>query len=88
MNHIPRPLLDECVMVCLDNILIYSKALDEHIRHLRQVFKILWKEQFYAKLSKSEFSLNQVPFLEHVISARDVNMDPKKIEAMKQWKQP
>ncbi|GJP30673.1 hypothetical protein CLOM_g4529 [Closterium sp. NIES-68] len=81
VNHIVRPLLDECVVVYLDDILIYPKTMDEHIGHLRQVFEILRKEQFYAKLSKSEFVLNQVPFLGYVISARGVHVDPKKFEA-------
>ncbi|GJP80910.1 hypothetical protein CLOP_g11304, partial [Closterium sp. NIES-67] len=46
------------------------------------------KEPFYTKLSKSEFALNEVPFLGHDVSACDVHVDPKKIGAVKQWKQP
>ncbi|GJP70678.1 hypothetical protein CLOP_g1585 [Closterium sp. NIES-67] len=71
----------------LDDILIYSKTMDEHIRHLRQVLEISQNEQFHAKLSRSEFALNQVPFLVHVISAREVHVNPENIEAVKQWKQ-
>ncbi|CAI5478990.1 unnamed protein product [Closterium sp. Yama58-4] len=33
MNHIPRAMLDECVVVCLDDILIYSKNMKEHMEH-------------------------------------------------------
>ncbi|CAI5478614.1 unnamed protein product [Closterium sp. Yama58-4] len=43
MNHILRPLLDECVVVYLDNILIYSKNMKEHVQHLWKAFEILGK---------------------------------------------
>ncbi|GJP33631.1 hypothetical protein CLOM_g18159 [Closterium sp. NIES-68] len=53
MNHILRPLLDECVVVYLDDILIYSRDMQQHVKHLRRVFEILRRERFYVKLSKS-----------------------------------
>ncbi|CAI7803048.1 unnamed protein product [Closterium sp. NIES-54] len=60
MNHILRPLLDECVVVYLDDILIYSRDMKQHIEHLRRVFEILRREKFYVKLSKSKFALKKV----------------------------
>ncbi|CAI7761582.1 unnamed protein product [Closterium sp. NIES-53] len=36
MNHILRPLLDNCVVVYLDDMLIYSKNMKEHVEHLRK----------------------------------------------------
>ncbi|GJP52411.1 hypothetical protein CLOM_g11528, partial [Closterium sp. NIES-68] len=61
MNHILRPLLDECVVVYLDDILIYSRDMKQHVEHLRRVFEILRRERFYVKLSKSEFALEKGP---------------------------
>ncbi|CAI5457475.1 unnamed protein product [Closterium sp. Yama58-4] len=87
MNHILKPLLDECV-VYLDDILIYSKDMKQHIKHLRRVFEILRREKFYVKLFKSEFSLKKVQFLGHLVSAQGVHVDPKKIEAVRTWKTP
>ncbi|CAI7771299.1 unnamed protein product [Closterium sp. NIES-53] len=81
MNHILRPLLDECVVVYLDDILIYSRDMKQHIEHLRRVFEILRREKFYVKLSKSEFALKKIQFLGHMVSAQGVHVDPKKIEA-------
>ncbi|CAI7854171.1 unnamed protein product [Closterium sp. NIES-53] len=81
MNHILRPLLDECVVVYLDDILIYSRDMKQHIEHLRRVFEILRQEKFYVKLSKSEFALKKFQFLGHMVSAQGVHVDPKKIEA-------
>ncbi|CAI7791992.1 unnamed protein product [Closterium sp. NIES-54] len=88
MNHILRPLLDECVVVYLDDILIYSKNMKEHMEHLRKVFEILRKNKFYVKLSKSDFALKKVQFLGHMVSAEGVHVDPRKIEAVKKWKVP
>ncbi|CAI7868457.1 unnamed protein product [Closterium sp. NIES-53] len=88
MNHIFRPLLDECVVVYLDDILIYSRDMKQHIEHLRRVFEILRREKFYVKISKSEFALKKVQFLGHMVSAQGVHVDPKKIEAVRTWKTP
>ncbi|GJP48243.1 hypothetical protein CLOM_g7544 [Closterium sp. NIES-68] len=88
MNHILRPLLDECVVVYLDDILIYSRDMKQHVEHLRRVFEILRRERFYVKLSKSEFALEKVQFLGHLVSAQGVHVDPKKIEAVRTWKTP
>ncbi|CAI7894955.1 unnamed protein product [Closterium sp. NIES-53] len=81
MNHILRPLVDECMVVYLDDILIYSRDMKQHIEHLRRVFEMLRRENFYVKLSKSEFALKKVQFLGHMVSAQGVHVDPKKIEA-------
>ncbi|GJP48726.1 hypothetical protein CLOM_g8005 [Closterium sp. NIES-68] len=86
MNHILRPLLDECVVVYLDDILIYSRDMKQHVEHLRRIFEILRRERFYVKLSKSEFALEKVHFLGHMVSAQGVHVDPKKIEAVRTWK--
>ncbi|CAI7898696.1 unnamed protein product [Closterium sp. NIES-54] len=88
MNHIIRPLLDECVVVYLDDILIYSKNIKERMEHLRKVFEILRKNKFYVKLSKSDFALKKMQFLGHMVSAKGIHMDPQKIEAVKTWKVP
>ncbi|GJP53345.1 hypothetical protein CLOM_g12504 [Closterium sp. NIES-68] len=66
MNHIPRPRLDECVVVYLDDILIYLLDMQQHVQHLRRVFEILRRERFYVKLSTSEFALEKVQFLGHI----------------------
>ncbi|CAI7869130.1 unnamed protein product, partial [Closterium sp. NIES-53] len=76
-----KPLLDECVVVYLDDILIYSRDMKQHIEHLRRVFEILRREKFYIKLSKREFALKKVQFLGHMVSAQGVHVDPKKIDA-------
>ncbi|GJU80281.1 putative reverse transcriptase domain-containing protein [Tanacetum coccineum] len=65
-----RPYLDKFVIVFIDDILIYSKSKKEHEEHLRQILKLLKKEELYAKFSKCEFWISRVQFLGHVIDYR------------------
>ncbi|GJP69421.1 hypothetical protein CLOP_g413 [Closterium sp. NIES-67] len=88
MNHILCPLLEEGVVVDLDDILIYSRDMHQHVQHLRRVFDILRRERFYVKLSKREFALEKVQFLGHMVRAQGVHVDPKKIKAVRTWKTP
>ncbi|GJW80226.1 putative reverse transcriptase domain-containing protein [Tanacetum coccineum] len=55
MNRVCKPYLDKFVIVFIDDILIYSKSKKEHEEHLRQILKLLKKEELYAKFSKCEF---------------------------------
>ena len=58
MNRVFRLYLDKFVVVFIDDILIYSKTIEEHEEHLRLVLGILREKQLYAKLDKcdKEFS--------------------------------
>ena len=88
MNRIFQPLLDICVIVFIDDILVYSKSNQEHEEHLRNVLSILREKKLYAKFSKCEFWLNEVAFLGHVISGKGISVDPRKIEAVVEWEVP
>ena len=67
MHTVLHPLLDVCVIVYLDDILIYSKDPSEHLQHLEQVLELLRENQLYGKLSNCDFSQSQVNFLGHII---------------------
>ena len=56
MNDTFRHLLDKCVLVFLDDILVYSDTMDDHYDHLRQVLETLRKAKLYAKMSKCKFA--------------------------------
>ena len=72
----------------IDDILVYSKNVDEHVMHMRIVLQTLRDRELYAKFFKFEFWLNEVVFLGHVIFGAGIFVDPRKIEAMVSWEQP
>ena len=65
MNDILRPLLDVCVIVFIDDILIYSETEEQHHLYVCRVFDLLRQHKLYVKLSKCEFFKHEVEFLGH-----------------------
>ena len=76
---------DRFVIVFIDDILIFSKSMEEHEEHLRIVFQILREKKLYAKFKKCEFWLDQVVFLGHVIFKVGISVDPSKVEFVVDW---
>ncbi|XP_052477803.1 uncharacterized protein LOC128033768 [Gossypium raimondii] len=88
MNRVFQQYLDRFVVVFIDSILVYSRTEDEHDEHLRIVLQILREKQLYAKFSKCEYWLRTETFLGHVVSVEGIRVDPQKIKAVLDWKQP
>ena len=55
MNRAFQLYLDRFVIVFIDDILVYSGSLEEHVEHLQTVLQILREHQLYAKFSKCQF---------------------------------
>nr|XP_040258848.1 uncharacterized protein LOC120976091 [Aegilops tauschii subsp. strangulata] len=83
-----QPLLRECVLSFFDDILVFSKTLEAHAEHLRQVFTLLRRDQWKVKLSKCAFGQQRISYLGHVISAEGVATDPSKIKDVVAWPTP
>jgi hypothetical protein len=77
MNKVFMEYLDKYVMVFIDDILVYSRGEEEH---LRLVLQKLREHRLYAKLSKCEFLLKQVGFLGHIILKGGISVDPSKVQ--------
>ena len=88
MNDIFREFLDSFVIVYLDDILVYSKTKEKHLKHIHLVLGKLRKHHLYGKLSKCEFLKNEVEYLGHHISALGISVDQHKVEAIKSWPTP
>nr|GEV51954.1 putative reverse transcriptase domain-containing protein [Tanacetum cinerariifolium] len=88
MNRVCKPYLDKFIIVFIDDILVYSKDVEEHEKHLKIILEFLKKERLYAKFSKCDSWLDSVKFLGYVIAHSDVHVDLAKIEAIKSWAAP
>jgi hypothetical protein len=88
VNHTLQPLLGVCVVVYLDDVLIFSKTLDEHISHVRSVLKLLLQANLLAQPTKCLFGVPQLEFLGHVVTSRGLEMDPKKVRVIQDWPTP
>ena len=88
MLRVLDPVLDKCVVVYLDDILIYSRSKEEHLSHLRSVLSILRKNGLYAKLSKCSFMKEETEFLGHVISKDGIHTNAGLVKAIREWPRP
>jgi hypothetical protein len=82
MQQTLRKYLDEFVIVFIDDILVYSKTLEDHYKHLRLVLPVLRDKQLYAKLTKREFFQGEIGFLGHVINQYGIKMESSKVNAV------
>jgi hypothetical protein len=74
MNHVFNKHLQKFLLVFFDDILIYSKTWEEHLRHLDEVLGILEDQNLYAKESKCEFGMTKMPYLGHIIGENGVQV--------------
>ena len=76
------------VAVYLDDILVFSKSLEEHRNHLKQLFKRIEVVGLKLNPKKCSFACQRVEYLGHVITAQGLKPNPDRIEAVKQYKVP
>jgi hypothetical protein len=88
MNRIFHSYLDKFVVVFIDDILVYSKTLEEHKEHLKIVMEILKEKQLYAKLEKCEFWLDEVQFLGQVVKKDSMVVGLSRVKAVLKWERP
>ncbi|XP_065866582.1 uncharacterized protein [Euphorbia lathyris] len=88
MNHVLCVLIGKFVVVYFDNILVYSKSLEEHIGHLKSVFDVLRKEKLYANMSKCSFCTDRIVFLGYIVTAKGIEVDEEKVRAIRDWPAP
>ena len=88
MNDIFRDMLDVCVVVYLDDILVYSKNDEDHEKHVRQVLQRLREHQLYARPSKCTFFTDTVEYLGHIIGPDGIKPNPALVKAIVEFPQP
>jgi hypothetical protein len=88
MNHVLHAFIGKFVVVYFDDILIYSKNLNENLDYLRNVLSVLRSEQLYANLKKCTFCMEKIVFHGYVVTAQGIEMDKEKVKAIRDWPTP
>ncbi|QRW25030.1 Retrotransposable element Tf2 protein [Rhizoctonia solani] len=88
MNKLFKDLLDVCVIIYLDDILIYSKDNASHTRHVHEVLRRLMENQLFCKASKCTFHVTSVEYLGIIVSDKGFSLDKLKIQAVQEWPTP
>jgi len=84
INDALRQYLDIFVIAYLDDIMIYSITLKEHVQHVFQILECLNQRNLRLKSEKCEFHREKVDFLEFVVERHEIRMNPEKIKAVKE----
>ena len=88
MNLTFREFLDQCVLVFLDDIVVYSATLEDHERDVRAVLQKLKDNHLYAKASKCELFMQEIEFLGHHVGRNGLRVMTPKVEAVDKWPVP
>ncbi|GBG77585.1 hypothetical protein CBR_g24032 [Chara braunii] len=83
-----RHMLDRFVLIYLNDILVYSRSLDEHVEHLRTVLERLRQAKYKANRDKCEFAQQELEYLGHYVTQRGIRPLADKIEALRVWPEP
>ena len=88
VNNALREYIDVFCIVYLDDILIYSKDVAEHEKHVKLVFRALRDHHMKISLDKCHFAVKRVKFCGHIITTEGFEMDLDKVKAVLEWEPP
>lgn len=88
MNDIFRDMLDECVIIYLDDILIFSKTKEQHENHLRKVLQRLEEHKLFGRLQKSVFFTTEIEYLGFIISPHGIQPNSELVRAIQLFPRP
>ena len=85
INNTLREHLDLFVITYLNDILIYFKTKEEHIKHINIVLELLMQRNLLLKSKKCEFHKKEVNFLDFIVGNDTIRMDSTKVQAVREW---
>jgi RNase H-like domain found in reverse transcriptase/Integrase zinc binding domain/Reverse transcriptase (RNA-dependent DNA polymerase)/Retroviral aspartyl protease/Zinc knuckle len=88
MNHLFSAYVGRFMDIYLDDIVIYSNSLSEHLKHVKIVLDILEREKLYLSRSKLHFISPTLKLLGRVIDDQGIRMDQDKVDSVLKWKVP
>ena len=85
VDDVFREHLGNYATIYIDDLTTFSDTKEDHLKHLDALFKTMSENDIYVNRKKCYFMQSKVPYLGHYISAKGIEMDPKKIESVKSW---
>lgn len=85
INEVFKPFLGKCVLVYLDDILIFNRSKEEHFEHVRKVLQWLKEEKLLINLKKCTFFHNELVYMGFFISKEGLKIDLEKLKAILDW---
>ena len=88
MNDVLGECINKFCQCFVDDLIIYSSTLEEHLEHLRIVLDLIVEAGLQVKLAKCKFARTVLPFLGHLVSAGHIQPNPDKLRAIQEYPQP
>lgn len=88
LSHLLQELYGDCMVLYLDDILIYSQSIEAHKRHLRKLFEILRRNKIYIRPSKCKLGASEVEYLGYTVNAEGVSTQGRLVKAITEWPTP
>ena len=88
MNNIFHDMVNVCITIYLNDILIYSNNPTQHKKHVQKVLCCLQLHGLYAQANKCEFNTNSVEYLGYVLSPTGLSMAQDKVKTIQDWPEP
>jgi hypothetical protein len=82
MDQVLGELKWKSVMCYVDDLIIFSKTIEEHLVHIEEVLNKLKEAGVYSKLGKCQFGVKEIKFLGHVVSSEGIKADSDKVKAI------
>lgn len=88
MDNVLKELIGKKCLVYLDDIIIFSTSLQEHLESIKLVFEKLRQSNFKIQMDKCEFMKKEIAFLGHIITPEGIKPNPMKVDAIKNFPMP
>ena len=88
MNHIFTSYIGVFMYVYLDDVIVFSDSVEDHMKHINTVFDVLRKECLFLSPNKMQFFAEELKILGHVVDDNRIRMDPYKVDKVVSWKTP
>ena len=88
MDKVLKPVLFDFALVYLDDIIVFSKTIEEHFVHLDRVFSLLARDGLKMKTTKCEFFKGKLEYLGFIVSREGVAPNPSKVESILKYPEP